>query len=60
MWIKYAWTRASGGEGCTWRVLRTVSIFEKLVLTRLTKPAGAGAGRSDERPDFRVYVSRSI
>jgi hypothetical protein len=58
--MRYAWTRASGGEGCTCRVLRRVSIFEKLALTRFTKLAGAGAGRREERPVLRVYVSRSI
>lgn len=60
MWIRYACTSASGGEGWTWMVLRRASILAKLALTRFTKLAGAGAGRSDERPDFRVYESRSI
>ena len=54
MWIKYACTSASGGDGWTWRVLRRVSIFMKLLLTRLTKLAGAGAGRIDERPVLSV------
>lgn len=54
MWIRYAWTRASGGEGWTWTVLRRASILEKLEFTRLAKLAGAGGGRRDERPDLRV------
>jgi hypothetical protein len=60
MWIRYACTRASGGDGRTWRVLRRVSILKKLAFTRLTKPAGAGAGSRDVRPPLRVYESRSI
>lgn len=32
----------------------------KLLLTRLTKLAGAGAGKRDERPVLSVYPSRSI
>lgn len=54
MWIRYAWTRASGGEARTWMVLSSLSIFEKVVLTRFVNPGGAGAGRSVEKPVRRA------
>src|SRR5436190_18050886 len=57
--MRYAWTKASGGEARTWRVLRSVSILRKLELTRLMNPAGAGERRV-EIPFLMVYESRSI
>ena len=39
MWMRYAWTKPSGGEGRTWMVLRSGSSRPMLWFTRFTKPA---------------------
>lgn len=68
MWIRYAWTSPSGGEGRTWRVLRRGSRRAMLWFTRFVKPAWAvveveSDGECDKRvvrPFVRTYLSRSI